>query len=52
LPTLRWLWAALGQETAELEGIDALPALLQRAVAAFQPGRLRRDAIPAARPLP
>lgn len=52
LPTLRWLWAALGQEAAELEGIDALPALLQRAVAAFQPGRLRRDAIPAARPLP
>ena len=52
LPTLRWLWAALGQEAAELEGIDALPALLQRAAAAFQPGRLRRAAIPAAQPLP
>ncbi|WP_313256184.1 tRNA glutamyl-Q(34) synthetase GluQRS [Stenotrophomonas acidaminiphila] len=52
VPTLRWLWAALGQEPAELAGIDALPALLQRAAAAFQPGRLRRDPIPASPPLP
>lgn len=52
VPTLRWLWAALGQDAAELEGIDALPALLERAASAFQPGRLRRGSIAAAPPLP
>ncbi len=52
LPALRWLWAALGQDAAELDDAGSVPALLERAVAAFRPGRLRRDSIDAFRPLP
>lgn len=52
LPTLRWLWAALGQQAAELQCIGTLPALLERAASAFQPGHLRRDSIAAVQPLP
>jgi len=52
LPTLRWLWTALGQDAAELEGIGTLPALLERAASAFRPDHLRRGSIAAAPPLP
>ena len=45
LPTLRWLWAALGQHPAALADAGTLPELLQRAVAAFQPQRLRRESL-------
>lgn len=45
LPTLRWLWRALGQPAAALEDAATLPELLQHAVAAFQPQRLHRESI-------
>ena len=45
LPTLRWLWAALGQEPTALADASTLPELLRRAVAAFQPQQLRRESL-------
>ncbi|MCL7714054.1 tRNA glutamyl-Q(34) synthetase GluQRS [Stenotrophomonas mori] len=42
VPTLRWLWSALGQEAAALDGPAQVPELLQQAVSAFHPARLRR----------
>jgi len=40
LPALRAAWAHLGQETGILEGYMPIPRALQRAVSAFDPGRV------------
>lgn len=45
VPVLRWLWAALGQQPAQLNAATTLAELLQQAVAAFEPSRLRKSAL-------
>jgi len=45
LPTLRWLWAALGQAPAALADAGTVAELLERAVAAFRPQHLHRGSI-------
>ncbi|MGB3394482.1 MAG: tRNA glutamyl-Q(34) synthetase GluQRS [Stenotrophomonas sp.] len=45
LPTLHWLWQALGQPAPALESATTVAELLARAVAAFQPQLLRRESI-------
>ncbi len=52
LPVLRWLWSALGQAPGELDAAATVPELLQHAVAAFRPERLRRASLPASHPPP
>jgi len=50
LPVLRWLWSALGQAPGELDAAASVPELLQHAVAAFRPGRLRKASLQASQP--